>query len=87
MHLKYTFQTMELDDRIVAVPVGTNSAEFQGVVKLNETAARIFELLKDEITTEVIVKKLAKEYDCPENVLEKDVQKYIAYFQEEGLLA
>lgn len=87
MHLKYTFDTMELDDRIVAIPVGEGANGYHGVIKLNETAAFIFELLKKETTEEEIVKILEEKYDAARDTLAEDVHKFIMEFEEKGFLA
>ena len=86
MRLKYQFETMKLEDRIVAVPVGADVNEFRGVVKMNETSAFIFGLLKDEIALEAIVDAVEKEYDAPRSQIEEDVKKCIGEFEEKGLL-
>lgn len=86
MRLKYTFETMKLDDLIVAVPVGEQANEFHGVVKLNEVAASIFELLKNEITEEGIIDALEIEFDATRSELTDDVKKCIELFSEKGLL-
>lgn len=77
---------MELDDRIIAVPIGENSKEFRGVVKMNETAAFIFNLLKEETTEDSVLEALAKEYKLPKESLIDDVKKCISVFEEKGLL-
>lgn len=86
MRLRYSFETMELDDRLVAVPVGDHANEFHGVVKLNEVAAFIFELLKDDTTEEAIVDALEKEFDASRSTLAADAKKCIESFSEKGLL-
>lgn len=86
MHLKHTFETMELDDQIVAVPVGERAAELRGVIKMNETSAFIFECLKTETSEEAIVDALSKEYNAPLQVLKNDVHQYIESFRKRGLL-
>lgn len=87
MHLKYAFDTMELDELTIAVPVGENVSQFRGVIKLNETAAYILKLLKNEISEEEIVKALEKEYDVPHELIIEDVKRYISEFEKRGLLA
>ena len=87
MRLKYTFEIMELDDNMVAVPVGDGSAAFQGVIKLNDTAAAIFALLKEETTEEAVVDAMAKEYDIDRETLASDVHNYLTTFREKELLA
>lgn len=86
MHLKYTFETIELDDHIIAVPIGINSDKVRKVVKLNETAALIFDMLKVETTEMKIVEDIMKKYDVPLDVLKADVHSYIEAFMKEGLI-
>ena len=50
MKSKYTFEKLELDGQIVAVPVGDNASDLHAVLNLNEEAMRILELLKEETT-------------------------------------
>lgn len=86
MHLKYTFETMKLDNQVIAVPVGNGTEQFRGVIKLNETGAFIFELLRTEIDKDGIIKALENQFDAPRNVLEEDLEKYVEEFAEKGLL-
>ena len=46
MRLKQTFEVMELDDQVIAVPVGDNASQVHGLFKMNETAAFVFKLLQ-----------------------------------------
>ena len=43
---------MNLDDGLVAVPVGEGAQQFQGVLKVNETAMAILKMLENDITEE-----------------------------------
>lgn len=87
MHLRYAFETVELDDQIVAVPVGDSSAKLHAILKLNKTAAFIFELLKNDVTEEEIVEALLDEYDESREKIVSDTHKYVEDFKEKGLLA
>lgn len=86
MKLKYNFETMELDDRVVAVPVGENVSVFRGVIKMNDTAARILDLLKDDTTEKAIIDSLAEEYEAPLEAIANDVHEYISELQAKGFL-
>lgn len=86
MRLKYTFEKMELNDKIIAVPVGDDADDYRGVVKMNGTAAAIFDLLKEDTTEEAIVAAMEKEYNVTKDVLNADVKLYIQAFREKGLL-
>ena len=63
MKAKYTFEIMEIDDQMMAVPVGEEADELHGILKLNESAAAILELLKEETSEEEIVQKLLEKYE------------------------
>lgn len=84
--MKYSFEVVELDDTLVAIPVGNHSGDFHGIIKLNETAAFIFNLLNEEITEEQLIRALSKEYGVSLETLKKDVHSYLKEFNEHGIL-
>jgi len=86
MRLKYMFELIELDDWTIAIPVGEQSHEVQGVIKLNKTAAYIFDLLRDEVTENTIIMALEKKYDATHSQLEEDVHKCIETFKARGII-
>ena len=86
MKLKYRFEKMELDDEIVAVPVGDNATELHAVLNLNEVAMRILELLSEETTEQIIVAKLMEEYASDKDKVEQAVHAFIEQLHQEGLL-
>lgn len=85
MRLKYTFENMELDDRVVAVPVGDGAQEFRGIVKLNESAAEIFDLLKDETTEAAVIAELIRRHGNDPDI-PGFVHDMIRYLTGEGVL-
>ena len=87
MHLKYNFQMMDLHNQTVAVPIDESADGFHGVIKLNKTAAFVFNLLKEDITEEAIVDAMMSKYEGSREQMEADVKTYIAEFEERGLLA
>ena len=87
MHLKCNFEVMELSEEKIAVPVGDNAGLFHGVIKMNETAAYILELLKKESSEAEIIEAMMAEFNAPRGILEKDVRQYIEEFTEMGLIA
>ncbi len=86
MRLKYTFEIMELEDQMVAVPVGEGASEFHGVIKMNETVGAILELLKIDIDEAEIINVLGNRYEVSQEILRKDVHNTLEKFKEEGLL-
>ena len=86
MKLKHTFEMMELDDQIVAIPLGDGAADYHGVVKMNETGAFIFGLLKEDVTEEDILGAVSKEFALPQDEIADSVKEYIAGFRDKGFL-
>lgn len=86
MKSKYSFEKMELDGEIVAVPVGEGAAELHAVLNVNEEAMRILELLQEETTEENIVAQLMKEYEGKKEEIAPLVSAYIRQLFQEGLL-
>ena len=86
MKSKYQFERMELDDEIVAVPVGDNVDEFHAILNVNEEAMRILELMKEDTNEQKIVSQLLLEYSGTEEELLPLVHAYIGQLRQEGLL-
>lgn len=59
---------------------------FNGAVKMNRTAAAIFELLKEDTTEEAIVEALARRFDAPREQIARDVRRYLAAFRQKDLI-
>ena len=86
MKLKYEFETTELGDEIVAVPVGDNAMDFRGVLNLNASAAAILKQLKENTTVEQIVSSLMEEYEGSKEELTASVEKYVEKLRSEDLI-
>jgi len=86
MRLKCDFEVMDLNEEKIAVPVGDNATLFHGVIKLNDTAALILKLLKEDTSEEAIVEALLAEYDATKETVEKDVKQCITNFSDMGLI-
>lgn len=87
MKLKYNFVTNEVAGKTVAVAVGESAEKFGGFMKMNTTAAKIFELLKEEISKEELLLKLKEIYpDETEATLKDSVDNFIAELQKAGVL-
>ena len=87
MKLKYEFETTELGDDIIAVPVGENAGGFKGVLNLNASAAAILKLLQKDTTAEQIVSALTEEYEGTKEDMTAFVERFINKLREENLLS
>lgn len=86
MKAKYKFEIMELDDSLVAVPVGDGAELFHGVLKVNETAVAILKLLTEDITEEAIVESLLKEYIGDRKQVADYVHDFVGEMISEGIV-
>ena len=86
MKAKYDFEFMNLDDGLVAVPVGNDAAKFRGVLKINETAEKIIRLLANETTEEQIVDTILKEYNGEKEKISGYVHEFISKLIQEGIV-
>lgn len=84
MKLKYSFDIMELEGRRVAVNVGDD--DYGSAIKLTDTGAAIFEMLKEDVTEQQIVENILSRYDVPRERAEKDVHAYIEKLRAHGVL-
>ncbi len=88
MKLKYNFVTNEVADKIVAVAVGDDLEKFNGFIKMNEVAADIFGLLKEETTEDAVVAEMCKLYpDEDEAEVKSTVKEFTQKLIEAGVLA
>ena len=86
MKAKYSFEIMDLDDGLVAVPVGDGAEQFRGVLKVNESAVAILKLLEKETTEEAIVDALMKEYDGEKEAIANFVNEFVETLKTEGVV-
>ena len=83
MKLNQTFITHNSESEQLMISVG---GSFNGMVRSNPTAARIIDILKDEVTREDIIEKMLSEYDAPRDIIEQDVDKVLKALFEIGAI-
>lgn len=86
MKTKYLFEIMDLDDELVAVPIGGNTDQFHGVLKLNETAADILRLLEQDTTEAQIVETMMQQYAGNKESIARYVHAYLEKLKNEGIV-
>lgn len=86
MKLKDELMLHKVSDETVVVPTGKLSIEFQGIIRNNETAGSIMELLKEERTEEELVEEVLRVYDADRETVSRDVHRIILMREQEGLL-
>lgn len=87
MKLKYNFVTNEVADKTVAVAVGGDLENFNGFIKMNDIGAEIFEILKNDVTIEEIIKiMLEKHPESTEEEAKEAVTGFVAELQKNGVV-
>lgn len=86
MKLKYIFDAVDMGEEIIAVPVGDDAEKIHGVLKLNKSGQEILELLKNDITIDQIVEKLALKYDNTREELQEHAMSEIKILKDAGLI-
>ena len=84
MKLKYSFETVEMDGQIMAVCLKDDGANI--MLRLNETAAFILNLLKNETDTETVVDEILKSYTGNRTEITEYVKKFTDSLIEKGLV-
>ena len=77
MKIKDNFILKKIAGSYLVIPVRTAAVDFSGVIKLSETGAFLWELLKDERTADELTAKLLEEYEVDEATAAADVERFI----------
>lgn len=86
MKLKYNFETVDMGDEIICVPVGVGAEEVHGVLKLNKSGEKILDLLKEETNIDRIAKKITGAYDNDPNEIYDYVRNTVDTLRKIGLI-
>ncbi len=86
MKIRNGFMLRKVGGQNVVVAVGAASRDFNGIIKLNETGAFLWELLKSERTPEELTEALLAEYDIDRETAAVDVETFVERLSRAELL-
>lgn len=86
MKLKDGYILRKIAKTDIIVPIGNNIADFNGIISLNETAAFICNLLKEEISKGDLVSKLMEEFEVDEDLARNDIDDFIIKLAEHKMI-
>ena len=86
MKIRNGFMLRKVGGQNVVVAVGAASRDFNGIIKLNETGAFLWELLKSERTPEELTESLLAEYDIDRETASADVEAFAERLSRAELL-
>ncbi len=84
MKLRDEYLVYLRNEKSILVPVGKQG--FNGVVRINKSAAAIIDYLKEETTEEEIIQKMLAEYDASEEQIAGDVRKVLNELKRIGAI-
>jgi hypothetical protein len=67
----------KIADEVILVPIRQNVGDLESIYTLNETAARIWELIDSKIKVEEIKEKLIEEFKVTPEEVEKDIVEHL----------
>lgn len=87
MKIKDGFLLRKVSEAYVVVAVGSEVADFNGMITLNETGAFLWDKLTSGVeSANELLEKMLSEYDVPEEVAKRDIEAFIKKLMEEKVL-
>ena len=86
MGFKHDFKVMDICGDRIAIPVGDSVNSYHGALRLNETAAEIFELLRQGKDEAGIVQVLQAKYEEDADKLTASVHEFLEELKRGGVL-
>jgi len=86
MKLKENFVLRQVSETWIVLPLGEEVVDFSGMLKLNESGAMLWEVLRKGGGRQELVQTLTDEYEVGEDVAQADVDAFLAKLQEIGCL-
>ena len=88
MKLKYQFVVQKVGGQAVAVAVGRDSQGFNGMIKLNESGERIFQLLNGgNLTQEQLLEQFAQYFGTSVESVRQNVLEFLDLLRQNDLLS
>ena len=87
MKIKQGFVLEKVGSSYLAVAVGDMAKSFQGLVRMNETGAFMWNIIKErDASSEELVEALSAEYDAPRELLVRDVSSFEEKLRNAGII-
>ena len=87
MRIRDGFMMRRIAGVDVVVPAGEGGINFNGIITLSQTAAFLFQRLREETSQEELLSKLLCEYEVDEQAARADIQAFLTKLTEADLLA
>lgn len=87
MKLKNDLVLRQVADTWVVLSMSQNILNFDGILKLNESGAMLWNVLKETENPQALVELLMEQYDVDEEVAREDVAAFLDKLKEVGCIA
>ena len=72
----------KIADEFILVPIRQNVGDLESIYTLNETAARIWELIDGKIKVREIKERIVEEFEVTPEEAEKDITEHLRQLEE-----
>ena len=87
MKVKEGFITRKMGKETIVVATGEASKSFNGMIKLNDVGAFLFEeMIADNVEKDELVKKLTNKYDVSKEKAEDDLEGFLQPLIKAGII-
>ena len=86
MRIKDGFILRKVAGSFVVLPLASSSADFNGMLTLNESGVILWQRLAEGCSLEELALALTEEYDVSEDTARRDAEKFVAKIAEAGCL-
>lgn len=86
MKIKEGFVMREVANQKMLIATGKASESFRGMIKLNDSAASIFKMLQEGLSSEQITDKIANTYAVSKDDAKNDIESLITVLKDAGVI-
>ena len=86
MKIKEGFVVREIAGECVVLALGEASKSFNGMIKLNESARMLWELLAQGSDKDALIAAMLEQYDVEREIAERDVDRLIELLKGANIL-
>ncbi|MBU1726817.1 MAG: PqqD family protein [Candidatus Omnitrophica bacterium] len=76
----------KIADEVILVPIKKNVGDLESIYTLNESAARIWELIDGKRGASHIRDELVRQFEISEEVAERDLMAFIEQLKSDGMV-
>ena len=87
MKLNKNYVLRNVADSWIVLPLGEETVRFDGMIRLNETAAFLWKELEEEKEIPDLAKRLTEEYDVSYEQAENSVRNFVEKMKQAGCIA